>query len=117
MPLGSSLRRIRKISHQLERRQAGSQTEDVIFPLLDGVDEKNLQQREVQVEQHAQNAASHQHPDHVGMDVGRGDLGEVEKFFEQDGRGNRSPALNCSLVKKIELSADFSVDTAFPSIS
>ena len=86
MPLGSPLRRIWKMSHQLEGRHIGSQAEKVSIFLLDGIDEKDLQQRKVQVKQHAQNAAPHQHPDYVGMDVGRGDLGEVKKLLEERGK-------------------------------
>ena len=61
----------------------GKQVEEVSFPLLDGVDEMDPQQQKIQVEQHVQNAAPHQHPDYVGMDVGRRDLGEVKKLFEE----------------------------------
>ena len=82
MPLGSPLCRIRKMGHQLEGRHRGGQAEKVSLPLLDGIDEKDLQQRNVQVKQHAQNAAPHQHLDYVGMNVGRRDLGEVKEFFE-----------------------------------
>ena len=77
----------------------GNHAKDVIFPLLEGVDEKNLQQREVQVEQHAQNAASHEHLDHIGMDVGWGDLGEVEKFFEKRWEREPEPSIELLLGK------------------
>ena len=44
------------MGHQLEGRHRGGQVEEVGLLLLDGVDEKDLQQRKVQVKQHAQNA-------------------------------------------------------------
>ena len=37
--------------------------------------------------------------------------------LNSDGRGNRSPALNCSLLKNIAWSLLFSVDTASPSVN
>ena len=67
----------------------GKQAKEVSLPLLDGVNEKDLQQRKIQVEQHVKNAAPHQHPDYVGMDVSRRDLGEVKKLFEK--RREREP--------------------------
>ena len=77
------------MSHQLEGRDIGKQAEEVSLPLLGGIDKKDLQQRKVQVKQHVQNAAPHQHSDYVGMDVGRRDMGEVKKLFEQ--RREREP--------------------------
>ena len=67
----------------------GGYAKDVIFSLLQGVEEQNLQQREVKVEQHVYNAASHQHPDDVGMDEGWWNLREMEEFLEQ--RRKREP--------------------------
>ena len=83
--------------HQLEGRHAGGQAEEVSFPLLDGVNENDLQQRKVQVKQHAQNAVPHQHPDYVGMDIGRGDLGEVKKVFEQGWEREPEPSIELLL--------------------
>ena len=77
MALGSSLRGIRQLSHQLKRGQVSSHVENVILPLLEGVDKENLQQRENQVEKQVENTASHQHPDNIGVDVGWRDLYEV----------------------------------------
>ena len=74
----------------------GKQAKEVNLPLLDGVNEKDLQQRKIQVEQHVQNAAPHQHPDYVGMDVGRRDLGEVKKLFEE--RQEREPEPHVELL-------------------
>lgn len=42
------------MSHQLEGWHIGSQAEEINLPLLDGIDEKDLQQRQVQVKQHGQ---------------------------------------------------------------
>ena len=63
--------------------------EDVSFCLLQRVDKKHLQHRKVEVVQHIYDAASHQHPDDVGMNEGRWNLGEMEKFLEQ--RRQREP--------------------------
>ena len=65
------------------------QAEDVSFRLLQRIDEKHLQQREVEVVQHVYDAASHQHPDDVGMNEGGWNLGEMEEFLEQ--RRQREP--------------------------
>ena len=62
---------------------------DVIFSFLQGVDKKNLQQREVKIEQHVYDATAHQHPDDVGMNEGWWNLGEMEEFLEQ--RRKREP--------------------------
>ena len=63
--------------------------EDVSFRLLQRIDEKHLQQREVEVVQQVYDAASHQHPDDVGMNEGGWNLGEMEEFLEQ--RRQREP--------------------------
>ena len=68
-------------------------TKDVIFSFLQGVDEQNLQQREVEVEQHVYNAASHQHPDYVGVDEGGWNLGEMEEFLEQHRKREPKPGV------------------------
>ena len=60
-----------------------SHAEYVILPLLEGIDKKNLQQREVQVVKQAKDAASHQHPDNIGVDVGWRDLCEVKELLEK----------------------------------
>ena len=83
MSLRPSLRRIRQLRHQLKGRQVSGHAKDVIFSLLQGVDKQNLQQREVEIEQHVYNAASHQHPDYVGMNEGWWNLGKVKEFLEQ----------------------------------
>ena len=59
MPFGSPFVQIRKVGHQLKRQNMGKHIEDVIFSLLDGVNEEDLQQGEVQVEQHIQNVVPH----------------------------------------------------------
>ena len=59
-----------------------SHAENVIHPLLEGVDKENLQQREVQVEKQVEKAASHQHPDNIGVDISWWDLCEVKEFLE-----------------------------------
>ena len=66
---------------------------DVIFSLLQGVEEQNLQQREVKVELHVYNAASHQHPDDVGMDEGWWNLGKVKEFLEQCWKREPKPGI------------------------
>ena len=67
----------------------GGHAEDVIFYLIQRVNKKHLQQREVKIVQHVDDAASHQHPDGVGMNEGRWNLGEMEEFLEQ--RRQRKP--------------------------
>ena len=63
--------------------------EDVIFHFLQRIYKEHLQQREVEVVQHVYDAASHQHPDDVGMNEGGWNLGEMEEFLEQ--RRQRQP--------------------------
>ena len=63
--------------------------EDVIFYLLQRIHKKHLQQREIEVVQHVYDAASHQHPDGVGMNEDGWNLGEVEELLEQ--RRQREP--------------------------
>ena len=62
---------------------------DVIFYLLQRIHKKHLQQREVEVVQHVYDAASHQHPDNVGMNEDGWNLGEMEELLEQ--RRQREP--------------------------
>ena len=95
--LGGPLGRVWKAGHQLKGWQAGDEAEDVILPLLDGVDEEDLQQRQIQIKQHAQDAAPHQHPDHVRMDVSRGNLGEMNELFEQRREGEPEPNIELLL--------------------
>ena len=57
--------------------------EDVIFYLLQRIDKKHLQQRKVEVVQHVYDAASHEHPDDVGMNEGGWNLGKMEEFLKQ----------------------------------
>lgn len=83
MSSDSPLGRVREASHQLKRWNTGDQTKDIILPLLDGVDEKDLQQGHVQAEQHVQNAATHQYLDNVVMDQSRRNLGVVEELLEK----------------------------------
>ena len=64
---------------------------DVIFSLLQGVDKKNLQQREVEIVQHVYNAVSHQHSDYVKVDEGGRNLGEMEEFLEQRWKRESEP--------------------------
>ena len=61
----------------------GSHIEDIIFSFLQGINKKDLQQREVKVEQHVENAASHQHPDCIRVDEGWRDLGKMKEFLEK----------------------------------
>ena len=63
--------------------------EDVSFCFLQRVDKKHLQHRKVEVVQHIYDAASHQHPDDVGMNEDGWNLGEVEELLEQ--RRQREP--------------------------
>ena len=80
---GGPLGRVRKAGHQLKGWKAGDKAIDIILPLLNGVGEKDLQQGQVQTEQHVQNTIAHQYPDNVGMDQSRGNVGVVEELLEK----------------------------------
>ena len=73
------------------------QAEDVSFRLLQRINEKHLQQREVEVVQHVDDAASHQHPDDIGMNEDGWNLGEMEKFLEQRRQGEPEPRVELFL--------------------
>ena len=73
------------------------QAEDVSFRLLQRIDEKHLQQREVEVVQHVDDAASHQHPDDIGMNEDEWNLGEMEEFHEQRRQGEPEPRVELFL--------------------
>ena len=89
--LRPSLRRVGQFRHQLKRRQVRGQAEDVSFRLLQRIDEEHLQHCEVEVVQHVDNAASHQHPDDIGMNEDGWNLGEMEEFHEQCRQGEPEP--------------------------
>ena len=61
----------------------GKHAEDILFTLLNNVDEDNLYQEEVQMEEHVQDVASHQHPNNVRMNVGWRDLGVMQELLEE----------------------------------
>lgn len=61
----------------------GKHIKDIIFSLLNGVDEENLQQGEVQIEEHIQDVASHQHLDDVRVDKDQRDLGVVQELLKE----------------------------------
>ena len=69
------------------------QTEDVSFRLLQQIDEEHLQHCKVEVVQHVDDAASHQHPDNIGMNEDGWNLGEVEEFHEQRWQGEPEPSI------------------------
>ena len=67
------------------------QAEDVSFRFLQLIDKEHLQHCEVEVVQHVDNAASHQHPDDIGMNEDGWNLGEMEEFHEQCRQGEPEP--------------------------
>ena len=75
----------------------GKHIEDVIFSLLDGVNEEDLQQGEVQVEQHIQNVVPHQHPHDIRMDVGWRNLSAMEELFENGRKRKTEPRIELLL--------------------
>ena len=77
----------------------GKQAEEVCLPLLDGVNKKDLQQGKIQIEQHIQNAAPHQHPNYIGMDVSQRNLSEVKKLFEERRKRKPEPRIELLLSK------------------
>lgn len=50
-------------------------------PLLYGIHEEYLYHREVQLEQHVQDIAPHQHADDVGVNEDRRNLGYLEELL------------------------------------
>ena len=52
---------------------------------FDCVDEHDFQQREIQLEEHVQNATSHQYPDSVQMNKSWKNLHKVNKLLEERG--------------------------------
>ena len=92
-----SLRRVGQFRHQLKGRQVRGQAEDVSFRLLQRIDEEHLQHCKVEVVQHVDDAASHQHPDNIGMNEDGWNLGEVEKFYEQRWQGEPEPRIELFL--------------------
>ena len=71
--------------------------EDVIFYLLQRINKKHLQQREVEVVQHTYDAASHQHPDDVGVNEDGWNLGEMEELLEQRRQREPEPSIELFL--------------------
>ena len=57
--------------------------EDVSFHLLQRIDKKHLQQREVEVVQHVYDAASHQDQDDIGMNEDGWNLGKMQELLKQ----------------------------------
>ena len=75
----------------------GKHTENVFFSLLDDVNKEDFQQGKVQVEHHIQDAAPHQHPHDIGMDVGWRNLSVMEEFFEKGRKRKTEPRIELLL--------------------
>lgn len=61
----------------------GGQVEPLLLTHFDDIEEEDLQQGEVQMVEHIQDVAPHQHPDSIWMKKGRKDLNEMEKLLKQ----------------------------------
>ena len=59
------------------------QAKDALPAHLNGINEKNLEQGEIQVKKHVQDVASHQHLDSIWMNKGERNFGVVKKLFEK----------------------------------
>ena len=71
----------------------GKHATDVIFSFFDGVNKEDLQQEEVQVEQHIPDTAPHQHSHDIGMDIGWRNLSVMEEFFEKGWKRKTEPRI------------------------
>ena len=69
------------------------------LPLFEGIDEENLQQGEVQVEEHIQDATPHQHPNDVGMDISWRNLGIMKELFEKRRKEKAEPRVELLIGK------------------
>ena len=72
------------------------QVEPFIPTHLDCADKNDLQQREVQMVEHVQDAAPHQHLNDIQVKKGWRDLSEMEELFEK--RGHREAEPNIKLL-------------------
>ena len=74
---------------------------------LHRVNKQNFQQGKVQLVEHVQDAASHQHSNNIWMKKGWRDLGEVEKLLEEIGQREKEPRIKLLLVEIMALSDCF----------
>ena len=59
------------------------QAEPFLLARLNGINEQDFQQRELQLEEHVQNTTPHQHPDNVRMKKNWRDLCEMKELLEE----------------------------------
>ena len=75
------------------------QAEPFVPAQLDYADKNDLQQREVQMVEHVQDTAPHQHLNNIRVKKGQRDLSEMEELFEKRGHRETEPNIKLLLAK------------------
>ena len=77
------------------------------LPFFYGVGKNDLQQGKIQMEKHIQEVTPHQHPNDIGMNVGRRDLGVIKELLEKRRNGKMKPCIELLLGKINDVVPDF----------